>query len=63
MGSEMCIRDRLKDIDTTQLNVELAEQYVNLGEYDSAKRLLDEISLSAHSQYEGKVQNLLEKIG
>lgn len=55
--------DLLKDIDTTQLNVELAEQYVNLGEYDSAKRLLDEISLSAHSQYEGKVQNLLEKIG
>ena len=37
------ILDVIKDIDTDTLNVDLAEQYVNLGEYDSAKRLLDEI--------------------
>nr|WP_315264035.1 hypothetical protein [Moraxella osloensis] len=37
------IFDVIKDIDTDTLNVDLAEQYVNLGEYDSAKRLLDEI--------------------
>ncbi len=37
------ILDVIKDIDTETLNVDLAEQYVNLGEYDSAKRLLDEI--------------------
>lgn len=38
------ILDVIKDIDTDTLNVDLAEQYVNLGEYDSAKRLLDEIN-------------------
>jgi len=37
------ILDVIKDIDTDTLNVDLAEQYVNLGEYDSARRLLDEI--------------------
>lgn len=37
------IFDVIKNIDTDTLNVDLAEQYVNLGEYDSAKRLLDEI--------------------
>lgn len=37
------ILDVIKDIDTDTLNVDLAEQYLNLGEYDSAKRLLDEI--------------------
>lgn len=52
----------LNDIDSTQLNVELAEQYVNLGEYDSAKRLLDEIDVNAQPQYQAKIQQLLEKI-
>ncbi|UAY36697.1 hypothetical protein LAJ61_08565 [Moraxella osloensis] len=37
------ILDVIKDIDTDTLNVDLAEQYVNLGEYDSARRLLDEV--------------------
>lgn len=53
----------LKDVDTVALNVELAEQYVNLGEYDSAKRLLDEVSTQASPDLRTKVQALLEKIG
>lgn len=53
----------LKDVDTVALNVELAEQYVNLGEYDSAKRLLDEINTQASPELQSKVQQLLEKIG
>lgn len=55
--------DLLKDIDTTQLNIDLAEQYVHLGEYDSAKRLLDEVNVANTPQYQAKVQQLLEKIG
>ena len=55
--------DLLKDIDSTQLNIELAEQYLNLGEYNSAKRLLDEVSVTDNPHYQEKIQQLLEKIG
>lgn len=52
----------IKDMDTTQLNLDLAEQYIELGEYDSAKRLLGEIT-NANPTQQSMVQNLLEKIG
>lgn len=52
----------IKDMDTTQLNLDLAGQYIELGEYDSAKRLLNEIS-NANPDQQSIVNNLLEKIG
>lgn len=55
--------DLLKDVDSDQINLELAEQYLDLGEYDSAKRLLNEIQANNNSEYAARVEQLLEKIG
>ena len=53
----------ITDIDSTQLNIELAEQYVELGEFDSAKRLLNEVQNTTNSEFTNKIKSLLEKIG
>ena len=42
--------DFVKDIDGAKLTLDLAEQYIELGEYDSAKRLLQEIINSSANQ-------------
>ena len=52
----------IKDIDTDTLNVDLAEQYVNLGEYDSAKRLLDEIKDSNNTALVERATALRQRI-
>ncbi|PAL17899.1 hypothetical protein B8W92_02845 [Moraxella osloensis] len=56
------IFDVIKDIDTDTLNVDLAEQYVNLGEYDSAKRLLDEIKDSNNTALVERAAALRQRI-
>ncbi len=56
------ILDVIKDIDTDTLNVDLAEQYVNLGEYDSAKRLLDEIKDSNNTALVERAAALRQRI-
>ena len=56
------ILDVIKDIDTDTLNVDLAEQYVNLGEYDSAKRLLDEIKDSNNTALVERATSLRQRI-
>ena len=56
------ILDVIKDIDTDTLNVDLAEQYVNLGEYDSAKRLLDEIKDSNNTTLVERATALRQRI-
>lgn len=56
------ILDVIKDIDTDTLNVDLAEQYVNLGEYDSAKRLLDEIKDSNNTALLERAAALRQRI-
>ena len=56
------ILDVIKDIDTDTLNVDLAEQYVNLGEYDSAKRLLDEIKDSNNTALVERAATLRQRI-
>lgn len=56
------ILDVIKDIDTDTLNVDLAEQYVNLGEYDSAKRLLDEIKNSNNTALVERAAALRQRI-
>lgn len=56
------ILDVIKDIDTDMLNVDLAEQYVNLGEYDSAKRLLDEIKDSNNTALLERAAALRQRI-
>ena len=56
------ILDVIKNIDTDTLNVDLAEQYVNLGEYDSAKRLLDEIKDSNNTALLERAAALRQRI-
>ena len=56
------ILDVIKDIDTDTLNVDLAEQYVNLGEYDSDKRLLDEIKDSNNTALVERAAALRQRI-
>lgn len=56
------ILDVIKNIDTDTLNVDLAEQYVNLGEYDSAKRLLDEIKDSNNTALVERATALRQRI-
>lgn len=50
------------DLDTVQLNLDLASQYVQLGEYDSAKRLVAEIT-QATPQQQQQLTSLMDKIG
>lgn len=54
--------DVIKDIDTDALNVDLAEQYLNLGEYDSAKRLLDEINTTDDAALLARANALRQRI-
>lgn len=54
--------DVIKDIDTDTLNVDLAEQYLNLGEYDSAKRLLDEINTTDDAALLARANVLRQRI-
>lgn len=53
--------DELKSIDNLQITLDLAEQYLELGEYDSAKRLLNEVMSEGNSQQQQFAKSLLAK--
>lgn len=51
----------LQQLDEAQLNLELAEQYIELGAYDSARELLKN-NLSFNAEQQQRSENLLNKI-
>lgn len=53
--------DFVSELDQNQVTLELAEQYLELGEYDSAKRLLQEVIAQGNSAQQNHAQALLAK--
>lgn len=50
-------------LDATGITLELAQQYVALGEYDSAKHLLEEVIATGNSEQSRTASNLLKRLG
>lgn len=55
--------DFVKDLDNMQITLDLATQYLELGEYDSAKRLLNEVIAQGNSEQQQQAQSLLTNAG
>ena len=53
--------DFVKTLDSNQVTLDLAGQYLQLGEYDSAKRLLNEVVAQGNSEQQEQAQRLLER--
>lgn len=53
--------DFVKSLDSNQVTLDLANQYLQLGEYDSAKRLLNEVIAQGNSEQKQQAQLLLER--
>ncbi|MEN8624620.1 FimV/HubP family polar landmark protein [Psychrobacter proteolyticus] len=53
--------DFVKSLDSNQVTLDLADQYLQLGEYDSAKRLLNEVIAQGTSEQKQQAQLLLER--
>ena len=53
--------DFVKTLDSNQVTLDLAGQYVHLGEYDSAKRLLNEVLVQGNNEQQQQAQSLLER--
>lgn len=53
--------DFVKSLDSNQVTLDLAGQYLQLGEYDSAKRLLNEVIAQGNSEQKQQAQVLLER--
>ena len=53
--------DFVKSLDSNQVTLDLAGQYLQLGEYDSAKRLLNEVIAHGDSEQQSQAQTLLER--
>ena len=53
--------DFVKTLDSNQVTLDLASQYVQLGEYDSAKRLLTEVINQGNSEQQSQAQALLDR--
>lgn len=53
--------DFVKSLDSNQVTLDLANQYLQLGEYDSAKRLLNEVIAQGNSEQQSQAQLLLER--
>ncbi|WP_348549748.1 FimV/HubP family polar landmark protein [Psychrobacter sp. KFRI-CH2-11] len=53
--------DFVKSLDSNQVTLDLAGQYLQLGEYDSAKRLLNEVISQGNSTQQQQAQSLLER--
>lgn len=51
----------VNELNHQQITLELAEQYLELGEYDSAKRLLNEVLNEGDRQQQQQAQALLDK--
>ena len=53
--------DFVKSLDSNQVTLDLASQYIKLGEYDSAKRLLNEVMHQGNNEQQNKAKALLER--
>ena len=53
--------DFVKSLDSTQVTLDLAGQYLQLGEYDSAKRLLNEVLIQGTSEQQNQAKVLLDR--
>ncbi len=53
----------LEELDSHQVTLDLATQYLDLGEYDSAKRLLQEVMDNGTDEQVQKAQNILAQAG
>jgi len=53
--------DFVKSLDSNQVTLELAEQYLNIGEYDGAKHLLNEVLAQGNSQQQQHAYTLLAR--
>lgn len=53
--------DFVKTLDNNQVTLDLAQQYLQLGEYDSAKRLLNEVISQGNSEQRSEAQELLTR--
>lgn len=53
--------DFVKTLDSNQVTLDLAGQYLQLGEYDSAKRLLNEVMTQGNSEQQQQAQMLLDR--
>ncbi|WP_201582856.1 FimV/HubP family polar landmark protein [Psychrobacter jeotgali] len=53
--------DFVKSLDSQQVTLDLAGQYLELGEYDSAKRLLEEVIAQGNSEQQQQAQALLAR--
>nr|WP_299039281.1 FimV/HubP family polar landmark protein [uncultured Psychrobacter sp.] len=53
--------DFVNDLDNQQITLDLAAKYLELGEYDSAKRLLSEVIAQGSSAQQAQAQTLLER--
>ncbi|ERL54878.1 FimV/HubP family polar landmark protein [Psychrobacter aquaticus] len=53
--------DFVKSLDSNQVTLDLAGQYLQLGEYDSAKRLLNEVIIQGNSEQQKQARLLLER--
>lgn len=53
--------DFVKSLDSNQVTLDLASQYLQLGEYDSAKRLLSEVITQGTSEQKSQAQTLLDR--
>ncbi|KAA0934831.1 FimV/HubP family polar landmark protein [Psychrobacter sp. ANT_H59] len=53
--------DFVKSLDSNQVTLDLAGQYVQFGEYDSAKRLLNEVIAKGNSEQQQQAQRLLDR--
>lgn len=53
--------DFVKSLDSNQVTLDLAGQYLQLGEYDSAKRLLNEVIAQGNNEQQQQAQQLLER--
>jgi len=53
--------DFVKSLDSQQVTLDLADQYLQLGEYDSARRLLAEVIEQGSHEQKQKAQALLAR--
>ena len=53
--------DFVKSLDSNQVTLDLANQYIQLGEYDSAKRLLNEVVAQGNDEQQNQAKALLER--
>ncbi len=53
--------DFVNDLDNAQVTLDLAAKYLELGEYDSAKRLLSEVMIQGNSEQQTQAHSLLAR--